>query len=277
MALKDILVHVDSSKACPGRLKAAVGIASAHGAHLTGLYVLPTYTLPGFVEADIGTELRAAQEKVRLGRSSEAEKLFKDATDRADIACEWRSAEGLVGETLAEHGRYVDLVIAGQHQSDDAYSVEITTLNDLVMRCGRPVLNIPYIGAPPAIGKNVLIAWNASREAVRAVNDALPLLEQAEKVHVMAVNPPGGAGGEGDIPCADICLHLARHGVPAEAHTVRARDIEVGDMLLSRAADEDVDLIVTGAWSHSRFREIVLGGVTRALFDHMTVPVLMSH
>lgn len=277
MALKDILVHVDSSKACAGRLKAVVGLASSHGAHLTGLYVLPTYTLPGFVEADIGTELRAAQEKARRGRADEAERAFKGVTDPADIVSEWRCIEGPVGDTLVQHGRYADLVVVGQVQEDDPYSVDGAVLNDVVMHTGRPVLCIPYIGAQATIGKNVLVAWNASREAVRAVNDALPLLEQAEKVHVMAVNPSGGAGGEGDIPCADICLHLARHGVPAEAHTVRARDIDVGDMMLSRASDEDVDLIVMGAWGHSRFREVVLGGATRALLEHMTVPVLMSH
>lgn len=277
MALKDILVHVDSSTACAKRLKASADLASAHGAHLTGLYVLPAYSLPGFVEADIGSELRAAQEKARRERADAAEAAFKEATGPADVVSEWRCVEGAVGGTLIEHGRYVDLVIMGQVQEDDPYSVDASSLNDVLLRSGRPVLCIPYIGAQPVVGKNVIVAWNASREAVRAVNDALPLLKRAEKVHVTAINPTDGPGGEGDIPCADICLHLARHGVRAQAHTVRARDIEVGDILLSRASDEDADLIVMGAWGHSRFREVVLGGATRALLEHMTVPVLMSH
>ncbi|MBN8909554.1 MAG: universal stress protein, partial [Rhodospirillales bacterium] len=121
------------------------------------------------------------------------------------------------------------------------------------------------------------VAWNASREAARAVNDALPLLEGAKLVTVVAINPRQGIGGHGDVPAADIVLHLARHGVKAEAaHTV-ANDISDGEALLSYAADLGVDLIVAGAYGHSRAREMVFGGVTRTLLSEMTVPVFLSH
>jgi nucleotide-binding universal stress UspA family protein len=146
-----------------------------------------------------------------------------------------------------------------------------------VLESGRPVVVIPFIGASQPIGKRVMVAWNASREAVRAVNDAMPLLVEADTVEVLAINPPAGDTGDGDIPCADICLHLARHGINAVAQSMQAADIKAGDLLLSRAADQGVDLIVMGAYGHSRFREIVLSGVSRHLFKHMTVPVLFSH
>jgi nucleotide-binding universal stress UspA family protein len=123
----------------------------------------------------------------------------------------------------------------------------------------------------------VLVAWNASREATRAVNDALPLLEKAGRVTILAVNPRGGIGGHGDVPAADIALHLARHGVRAEAaHTV-ATDIPDGEALLSYAADIGADMMVSGGYGHSRARELVFGGVTRTLLHEMTIPVFLSH
>jgi nucleotide-binding universal stress UspA family protein len=121
------------------------------------------------------------------------------------------------------------------------------------------------------------VAWNAGREAVRAVNDALPILQAAESVSVLAVDPPSGKRGEGPIPSADICHHLARHGVHAEAASSVVKDIEIGSFLLSHAADRGVDMIVMGAYGHSRLSEMMLGGVTRSMLQHMTVPVFMSH
>ena len=114
-------------------------------------------------------------------------------------------------------------------------------------------------------------------EATRAVHDALPILVGARLVHVIAVNPSGGMAGHGDVPGADICLHLSRHGVNAVCEHIRSEDLKIGEMLLSRAADEDVDLLVMGAYGRSRLRELVMGGATRHLLGHMTVPVLMSH
>ena len=130
------------------------------------------------------------------------------------------------------------------------------------MTSGRPVLAVPYAGNFPAVGERVLIAWNASREAARAVNDALPLLAQAQNVTVLAVNSRSGIGGHGDVPAADIALHLARHGVKAEAAPTSSGDISDSQALLSYAADISADLIVAGAYGHSRVREIVFGGVT---------------
>ena len=176
---------------------------------------------------------------------------------------------------VALHARYADLVVLGQPDSENGGEVDAQVPEDVVLSAGRPALVVPYIGAGEEIGKRVLIAWDGGREAARAVNDALPLLEKAEFVAVLVVNPSQGAHGE--EPGADIALHLARHGIAVEAQHIEVRDLSTGNALLSRLADEAIDLLVMGAYGHSRLREMVLGGVTREVFQQMTVPVLMSH
>jgi nucleotide-binding universal stress UspA family protein len=121
----------------------------------------------------------------------------------------------------------------------------------------------------------VLVAWNGSREATRAVHDALPLLRRAEQVTVLSIDPDPAA--ERRLPGAHVSRHLTRHGVTVQSPTITGADGAVGDLLLSYVADHDIDLIVMGAYGHTRLREVVLGGATRTLLRHMTVPVLMSH
>lgn len=273
MSFRDILVHVDNSKNAAARVETAVALATAQQAHLTGLYIRTQPQVPEFVRVQLGREVQELQQRHAAQAEAEAEALF-DSRSRG-IDTEWRSAAGDVVQLAGLSARYSDLTIVGQTDPD---ADEVTPLADhLVLEAGRPVLVVPFAGRFPQPGKRVMVAWNASREATRAVNDALPLLRQADSVRVIAINPNGGPAGHGDIPGADIGLHLARHGVKAEAEHIRADDIEVGDLLLSRLADEDIDLLVMGAYGRSRLRELVLGGATRQILRHMTVPVLMSH
>jgi nucleotide-binding universal stress UspA family protein len=144
-----------------------------------------------------------------------------------------------------------------------------------VLAAGRPVVILPSVGTFATLGRRILVAWNPSREATRAVTDAIPLLRLADLVHVMAVNPK--ATEHGTVAGADIGLYLARHGVRVEIKTDHGAEIDVGNELLSRAADLDADLIVMGGYGHSRLKEWVLGGATRTILESMTVPVLMSH
>jgi len=277
MAYKDLLVHVDNGRANAGRVDAALRLAARSDAHLIGLYVMPEWHVPGFVEAQIGAEVMEAQEAAYRDYAAKAKAAFDEAASKAGVAAEWRSTQGDAAAALSLHGRYTDLVVVGQDDERDPDGTVRGLAGRVVLACGRPVLVVPYIGAAKTIGEQVVVAWNASREAVRALNDALPLLVAARAVHVMTFNASGGARGHGEIPSADVCLHLARHGVKAEAQHYEAHDIDVGDMLLSRASDRGADLIVTGGYGHSRLREMALGGVTRHLLGHMTVPVLMAH
>lgn len=275
--LKDILVHIDRSKECDQRLKAAIQLARAHAAHLTGTYAIPRSRIPNYLEVQIPKEIIDRAAASRLEEAAVARKDFEKACRADGIACEWRQAEGPAVETLALSARYADLAIVGQ-RNPDRDDLEVDEMPDrFILSAGRPILVVPYVGSFPHIGRTVVVAWDASRLATRAVNDALPILRKAEKVHLLAINPEGGQEGHGQIPSADIGLHLARHDVKAEASSIRVGDLEVGAALLSRAADFGADLIVMGAYGHSRWRELVLGGVTRHLLAHMTAPVFMSH
>src|SRR6185437_11051024 len=200
---------------------------------------------------------------------------FDDATRRAGIASEWRALEGDPAELAIHEARYADLIILGQSDPDEPLS-RADIPGAVLLGAGRPVLVIPFIGSE-TIGRNVLVAWRTTREAARAVNDALPFLTAADSVTVLTINPERDGDGQPDRSTAEIARHLARHGIEAEASHIDAADIEVGEALLSRAADLDSDLIVMGGYGHSRLREFALGGTTRTLLQHMTVPVLLSH
>lgn len=280
MALKDILVHIDNGRHCDARLDAAAGLAAAHDAHLIGLYVISHPHIPDYVRAQIPEEVLTMQDRWLREAAERARALFEERVQRSGVRGEWRAVSGLPVPVLSLHGRYADVIVVGQRDITGEEGVEDPAMPDqLILSAGRPTLVIPYGGRFPTIGERVLVAWDASRLAARAVNDALPFLEKAKQVVVIAVNPKAaeGEGGHGDIPSADICLHLARHGINAEAQHLYADDVSVGELLLSRAIDEGIDLIVCGAYGHARWRELVLGGVTRHLLGHMTVPVLMSH
>ena len=285
MALKDILVHVDNGSRSDARVAIALGLARQHGAHLIGLCVADIPNAEYFYGATLpfaGGDPEQVVQRMRVdaaAASAGIEAAFRDRMRREDVEGEWRFVEGHVPATVALHARYADLTVVGQpnpYDARDDTSRDATVVTPL-MSSGRPILVVPFAGEFDRIGQHVLVAWNASREAARAVNDALPLLEKAAKVTVLAVNARQGVAGHGEVPAADIALHLARHGVKAEAaHTV-AKDIADGEVLLSYAADLGADLIVAGGYGHSRAREMVFGGVTRTLIEEMTVPVFLSH
>ncbi|BAE51398.1 universal stress protein [Paramagnetospirillum magneticum] len=180
---------------------------------------------------------------------------------------EWRPISGV--KQLALHARYADLTIVGQAASGSSDHVTET-----VMSVGRPLLAVPRHGRFPSVGRRVLVAWNQSREATRAVFDALPLLAGASSVTVMTMD---AEDGDGRVAGADIGLTLARHGIKVDILRSTSGDIDAGNALLSRAAEQGADLLIMGAFGHSPLREKVLGGATRHILDHMTVPVLLSH
>jgi nucleotide-binding universal stress UspA family protein len=283
---KDILVHLDEGPRSATRLKVAADLARRQSAHLTGIYVIdvPASELlygSGLPYAGGGgmTEMVASLRADAAARAEVSGQEFHDVLRREGLEGEWRAVDGDTAGALSLHARYADLTVLGQPNDAEPYKGPRAdaVLVNVMLSSGRPVLAVPYAGQFERIGERVLVAWNASREATRAVNDALPLLRGATMVTVLAVNPRHGIKGHGDVPAADIVLHLARHGVTAEAAHTIANDISEGDALLSYAADLGVDLIVSGGYGHSRAREMVFGGVTRTLLQQMTVPMLLSH
>lgn len=274
MALKDLLVCLDPHPSVDARVKLAVALARRDGAHIVGLHVVPPSPMPAYYTPETVEISQNLRKKAADSFKRSVGRKFNDTLRREGLQGELRIVEGEVDEDATLHARYADLAILGQPDPDRPFESAVSP-DHVVLYSGRPALVVPYIGFSGTVGERVIVAWNAGREASRAVNDALPLLTRAKVVRILAINPER-AGTHGEEIGADIALHLARHGVKTDV-SVLGSDIGEPDMLLSQAADFSADLIVMGAYGHSRARELILGGMTRHLLHHMTVPVFMSH
>lgn len=266
MAFADILLHMDQTKSCTARLELAIDLAKRFGARLTGLYVIThQYYQPRHGQAE--------------SAAAALQKLFEERTERAGIEARWQYIDwSVIGvgatEIINNHAHYTDLVIVGQASPGESPA---DLPQRVVLGAGRPVLVVPYAGRFPSVGERVLVAWKAGREATRAVNDALPLLKQAQRVDVLAINSAETYGDDSESLCADLCQHLRRHGVKATPDRMVVSNTPVGDALLNRTCEEGYDLLVMGAYAHTPQGKMTLGAVAGQLLQQMTVPVLMSH
>ncbi len=280
MPYKTVLIHLDRGPRTGERLDLGLGIAQALGANCVGLFALSAMRIPSYARAEAGALVAEAEARFRAEAETAAEAVFRGAVARSgSTLAEWRaSRRDALGAVLLS-ARYADLVVVGQREegADEKSGISAEFVDELVLAAGRPVLVVPYAGRFPSAGKNVLVAWNASREAARAITDSIPLLQRAASVQVVAFDPGKGGADHGDVPGADIGLYLARHGVKVQVAQQNGAGLDIGAQILSRAADIGADLIVMGAYGHSRMRELVLGGATRTLLESMTVPVLLSH
>lgn len=277
MSYETILVYLDKSARTDERIKIAAKIAIAHNAHLVGVSMIGISTA-GFEEANTVHPDPATADHIKFlkDRAAQIVSNFQSAMQKQGVSLlEGRVVDGEASAGIALQARYCDLTVIGQTNSKDpSHDVGPDFPEYIVLNSGRPVLIIPTTGEFVSVGKKVLISWDASREATRAVNDAIPLLRCAEVVQVAIFNADSKPFS--DQPGHDIALHLARHGIKVEVlENKNVRD--VGRELLSLAADLSNDLLVMGAYGHSRFRERLLGGVTRTILENMTIPILMSH
>jgi nucleotide-binding universal stress UspA family protein len=300
MPLRDILVCLDPGAAGEGRLELALTLAQANKAHLTAVYLLsesggwsnapanvglpPTILGPVspegaavIGEVPVGAEAAVAQ-VVRLAeQADDVERRFRDELSGRALDGEWRAVDRADLTELVQLAKSADLTVLGQHPGEDSDAASWLRPDDLMTDIGRPVLIVPYAGVFANVGRRVLVAWDGTREANRALHDALPLIGRAEAVVVIHVGA-NQADLDRDRPWLErVVRHLGHHGIKAVPEESPAGDIAIGDLLLSRAADLSADMIVAGAYHHSPLRESLLGGVSRGLLDHMTVPVLMSH
>ena len=280
MGYKTIVLHLDASRQRRQCLEVAFEQAGRFDAHLVGLYAPGPPFVPSPALGEIGPTALEFETRNRKAAAQAAQEAFREASARHPaVKCEWRASNGDAVAAACLSARYADLFIAGQPQFRDADAGVIAPVfaADVLLTSGRPVLFVPYAGTFPKVGHRVLIAWNASPEAARAVSDALPILKGASRVEVTAFDPDSLNSHHGDVPGADIGLFLARHGIKVSVTQQTGSGLDVGLQLLSRAADQSADLIVMGAYGHSRLREWILGGATQTLLESMTVPVLMSH
>lgn len=271
---KTLLAPVDGRSRSLRSLAVAGALANRWDAHLVGLFVQPNVQIPSYARAEgSAVMIEELQRKMVAELAAQAKGRFDEGVKASGAArTEWRVERGEADAVLARHARAADLVIVNQTDPDD--EVGSGFADAILLSVGRPVLVVPYVGEAVVKGEHVLVCWDGGRAAARAASDALPILREARKVTVLTVNT---AAGPREVPGADIALYLARHGVKSEAARTPAGGLDPGNVILSRAFDYGVDLIVMGAYGHSRVREILLGGATRAILRQMTVPVLMSH
>jgi nucleotide-binding universal stress UspA family protein len=293
MALRDLLVCIDPTAAGDARLKLAFNLARANSAHLTGAYALPEAQALRGGATGFGVlppaGMTGIEEPVNPGGAvsevfheaevaDRVEHRFRGELRLAGIDGEWHILPDGDSAALIELAKSVDVTITGQRsRSSGSDRAARFRPEDIVIAAGRPVLVVPYAGNFEAVGKRVLIAWDGTREANRALNDALPLLEGGEAVTVMFVGANERDLDQHRHALERIVGHLQRHGINAMPEGTLRGGLAISDILLSRAADLAADLIVTGGYHHSPLREALIGGVSRELLEHMTVPVLMSH
>lgn len=278
--IKEIFVPLMRSATDAGALDAAMVLARAHQAHITGLVTLehpmPLVTEFGYVPVE---STQRQLDEARIAAQALADRARAQLAHE-DVSSDVRLTEVMLlwsEETAALHARHCDLSVLGGPDPDQDTPRFSLTFKTLLMHSGRPLLVMPrgvQLVAPP---RRVVLAWKPTAEAARAMHDALPLLDAASQVDVLMIDPQVTEGGHGDAPGADIARHLARHGL---AVTVLAQPREGrsdGAAILRHVQDVGADLLVMGGYGHSRWREVVLGGATRSVLDGMRTPVLFSH
>jgi nucleotide-binding universal stress UspA family protein len=275
--VKDIIVNLSVTKEGSVVGKYAVSVAAALEAHLTGVAFVYDPVVPISGAGYIPAEVIEIQREDNETAADAAIKSFTAATDQAGISAEpliTNASLAGASDHFARMARRFDLAIVGQAEPEIS-SMEQIIGETTLFESGRPMIMVPYIQKAPFKTDNVMICWDGSRTAARAVADAIPIIRKSGRVEIVIVT--NERGKEDEIEGADIGQHLARHGLKVDVHRISGGKIDVADALLSHAADSGADLMVMGGYGHSRLREFVLGGVTRSIFESMTLPVLLSH
>ncbi|MEQ1523182.1 MAG: universal stress protein [Aestuariivirga sp.] len=284
MPLKTILILLNDAGRTQQLLDAASALARQFDAHLVGLYVLPAakvYSDVGMVATPMVFEGYRDLFKSKL---EEVRAKFEARAKQDGLKAEWRVIDSgfpEIADSAIAEARSAELAIASQTDYSPDGSIERDLVVRLVMESGRPVLIIPKKGhfAPrgEGIAEKAIIGFNGTRESSRAMFDALPLLRLVKETRLVWVDPYRQSGVAGEIPGVEEATVLSRHGIKVTAEPMMTTGHNAGEALLMRANDLGADLLVMGAYAHSRMREFVFGGATRHVLEHMTIPVLMSH
>lgn len=287
MALKDILVHISDTPHCAGRVEYALKLAQSTGATLTGTYTQADPKVPHSAEQDlhiIGANTSIDERRqLHRDRSARLQAEFEAAGAKLGVPTEWHrgaftSSSSVIHDQMIFFTQQADLVIVGQHNAETCVGRVPPDLPErLSLETGRPVVVVPYAGTFTSPPERVLVAWDNGKESVRAINDAIPMMASAKSVKVVEVNPPKQTKHYERIPLESVVQHLVRHGIPAKGDQLNLSGIDVGNVLLNAATDSAADLLVMGSYGHHRFRELILGGVTRHIMTQMTLPILISH
>ena len=274
--IKDIVVNLGLGTNDPAG-DYAISAAEDFESHVLGIAFSYDPVIPGTVMGGIPPEIIESQRAESSKKASTAIARFEQAAKRAGISAETKTITASISgaaDEIGRIGRRFDLVIVGQPPRQKSLPDEVID-EGVLFESGRPVIFVPFIHKGGMKLDHVMLCWDGSRAAARAIADAMPFLQKAKQVEIVIISAKPSKKDE--MPGADLGQHLARHGLKVDVKRITSPDTDVPSTILSYAADSSADMIVMGGYGHSRLREFVLGGATRGLLESMTVPVLMSH
>ncbi len=279
MSYKTIAVYLARPDSVASIMEVALPLAESFEAHLIGLHVSPGVPVMGTIGAQVPPKIIEQYIEIMHTDAAAIKDVFSTAIKKSKVQSEWRGQDDTsvhpdLLHNITEQTRCADLVIMGQNDSEQRVG---DLAADVILGSGRPVITVPSSGEFGKLSGQMVVGWDGSREAARAVFDALPLLKKAKGVSIVTVSEEGEAKDTLGTGGADIARTLSRHGVRAEAVALKKSDKSVGDALLAFTSQQDGELLITGCYSHSRLRERLFGGATQRLLQKMIVPVLMSH
>lgn len=271
----DLLVHVDGGKAGRSRVQFAVDLAERTGARLSGMHVTPPAEVPPLYKPSLVEKVAAdLYSKLTLDARTAATVFREEVAQRLPDA-RWFEASGDVVKGISDKARYADLVILGQYERQSPPETHpLPIAHSVVLRCGRPVLVVPATLQQNALAR-IVVAWDGSREAVRAVHDALPLLRMSQSIQIVTMVLPSAPGNEVDAQC--LVAHLAKHEIEVGTEVLQIRTIKEHDSLRNQIEQGHYDLLVMGGYSHPMWLEFIFGGATQSILLSSKIPVLISH
>jgi nucleotide-binding universal stress UspA family protein len=275
--IKDLVVNLGGSAAPDITADYAISMAKAYGAHVVGVAFIYEPVIPGSLLGGVPTDLIEVQREENAKAAKTAVASFEAAARTTAVSAETRLLDASIAGASDLFGRIArrfDIAVVGQAQREQGVSEELL-IEGALFGSGRPVIVVPEIQKQGMTLDRVMVCWDGSRPAARAIGDAIPFLARAKAIEVVVVT--GERDKSGEITGTNMKRHLARHGINVEIKRIAAGEVDAQTAILAHAADTGTDFIVMGGYGHSRLREFILGGVTRSILKSMPVPVLMSH
>jgi nucleotide-binding universal stress UspA family protein len=275
--IKDIVVNLTGGHPQGFASDYAISLAAGFGAHIAGIAFVYEPVIPGSVLGGLPTDLIEAQRSRNTVAAKESIARFESTANAASVSAEARTVDAsLAGapDLFGRIARRFDIAVVGQARHEQGASEELM-IEGALFGSGRPLIVVPHTHKQGLKLDRIIICWDGSRPAARAIADSLPFLQRAKSIDIVVVT--GERDKSGEITGTNMRRHLARHGITVEIKHITRGGAGVQNAILAHAAETGADFMVLGGYGHSRLREFILGGVTRSILRSMTVPVLMSH
>ncbi len=270
----DVVIHLRNCESAGPAVEAGLALGKRLDAHVLGLHVVALSTAAFVSPEAVAVQVNETSHLLEAARAREP--WWRELLDRHGLPGDFQVVQGDVVDALCHASRWSDLIVAERPCANPDAPVGWGIASRTVFGSSAPVVVVPEGARIDKVGEHMLVAWNASREAMLAIRGALPLLKRAAQVTVLEGEPNAGLLGFDNLPKIDLRAWFERHGVTAEFRLFKpAKDH--GPAVLEAAHAVDANLIVIGAWGQSRITELVLGGVTRHLFQHSNLPMLVAH